>query len=71
METKEQRPEQAEHCKQARRLERHTRGPLGTLIALLGYTLMDFVAFFRALLVVRQTFVWSAPNAYFDRTKQM
>jgi hypothetical protein len=53
METTEQRPEQADLPSQARRLKRKTRGPLGTLtlIALLGYTLMNVVAFFRALLI--------------------
>ena len=49
MKTTEKRPEQTDLPS----LDRHTRGPLGTLtlIALLGYALMNFVAFFRALLV--------------------
>ncbi|HEY6411096.1 MAG TPA: hypothetical protein VIY29_26865, partial [Ktedonobacteraceae bacterium] len=53
METTEKRPERADLPSRARRPNRHTRGPLGTLtlIALLGYTLMNFIAFFRALLV--------------------
>jgi drug/metabolite transporter (DMT)-like permease len=53
METKEKRPEQADLGRQAPRLDRNTRGPLGTLtlIAFLGYDLMYFVAFFNALLV--------------------
>jgi hypothetical protein len=53
METTEQRPEQDDLPSRARSKDRHTQGPLGTLTltALLGYTLMDFVAFFRALLV--------------------
>jgi hypothetical protein len=53
METQETRPASANLSKQAPRLKRHTRGPLGTLtlIAFLGYILMDFVAFFYTLLV--------------------
>jgi len=53
METTEKHPEQADLPSQPRSKERRTRGSLGTLtlLALLGYTLMHFVAFFRALLV--------------------
>jgi plastocyanin len=52
METIEKRPEQADLPSRDRRLDRYTRGPLSTLtlITLLGYALMNFVAFFRALL---------------------
>ena len=55
METKEQRPEQADLPSRARRLDRHTRGPLGTLmlVAFIGYAFMYFVVFFYALLVAK------------------
>src|SRR5437764_5741291 len=53
METKEKHPEQADFTSRTPGLDRNTRGPLGvlTLIAFLGYVLMYFVAFFRALLI--------------------
>ncbi len=53
MKTTEKRPEQADLPNRARSKDRRTRGPLGTLtlLALLGYTLIIFVAFLRALLV--------------------
>jgi hypothetical protein len=55
METQEIRPAAADLSKPAPRLKRHTRGPLGrlTLIAFLGYVLMDIVTFFYTLLVER------------------
>jgi hypothetical protein len=51
MDTIETPPEQADLSKQAPRLNRHTRGPLGmlTLVAFLGYDVMYFAAFFNAL----------------------
>src|SRR6266567_4363537 len=56
METKEQRPEQVGLPSRARGLDRHTRGPLGTLmlVAFIGYAFMYFVVFFYALLVARE-----------------
>jgi hypothetical protein len=53
METKEKHTEQANFTNRAPSLDRNRRGPLGTLtlVAFLGYVLMHFVAFFRALLV--------------------
>jgi len=54
METQETRPAGADPSKQAPRLQRHTRGPLGrrALYAFLGYILMYLVYFFFELLVV-------------------
>lgn len=53
METTEKRPEQADLTRQARRLDRHKRGPLGrlTLVAFIGYAFMYFVEFLYILLV--------------------
>src|SRR5215467_11547662 len=53
METQETRPASTDPSRQAPRLKRHPRGPLGTLtlIAFVGYVLMYFVTFFYTLLV--------------------
>jgi plastocyanin len=53
METQETRPASTDPSRQAPRLKRHPRGPLGTLtlIAFLGYILMYFVTFVFTLLV--------------------
>ncbi len=55
METKEKRPEQADLASHAHGLDRHTRGPLGTLtlVAFLGYAFMDYTVFFYALFVAK------------------
>src|SRR6266699_736684 len=55
METKEQRPEQADLASHAHGLARKTRGPLGTLtlVAFLGYAFVYYTVFFYALLVAK------------------